>query len=76
MRSSVLLLACFLASESRIESKGCAMGSPLQWAQTEMTAISKQLQRQHAIVGRDLNASVTPFSEVVVADERPLMQWF
>ena len=38
-----------------------------------MRAISKQLQRQYAITGHDLNASVIPYSEVVVGDVRPIL---
>jgi predicted permease len=48
-------------------------GIGVQSAQTEMRAISKQLQRQYAIVGRDLNASVTPLAGVVVGDVRPIL---
>lgn len=48
-------------------------GISVQSAQTEMRAISKQLQRQYGIVGHDLNASVTPFAEVVVGDVRPIL---
>jgi macrolide transport system ATP-binding/permease protein len=45
----------------------------VQSARAEMRSISKQLQRQYAITGHDLNASVTPFSEVVVGDVRPIL---
>ena len=48
-------------------------GVTVQSARAEMRSISKQLQRQYAITGRDLNASVTPFSEVVVGDVRPIL---
>jgi macrolide transport system ATP-binding/permease protein len=42
-------------------------------AQAEMTALAKQLQRQYAIVGRDLSASVVPLSEILVGDVRPIL---
>jgi predicted permease len=42
-------------------------------AQSEMTAISKQLQRQYGITGRDLSAKVLPLSEVIVGDVRPIL---
>jgi macrolide transport system ATP-binding/permease protein len=48
-------------------------GISIQSAQTEMRAISKQLQRQYGIVGHDLDASVTPFAKVVVGDVRPIL---
>ncbi len=48
-------------------------GITIQSAQAEMRAISKQLQRQYAITGHDLNASVIPYSEVVVGDVRPIL---
>jgi macrolide transport system ATP-binding/permease protein len=48
-------------------------GVTVQSARAEMRSISKQLQRQYAITGHDLNASVTPFSEVVVGDVRPIL---
>lgn len=48
-------------------------GITVQSARAEIRAISKQLQRQYAVTGHDLNASVTPFSEVVVGDVRPIL---
>ena len=48
-------------------------GGTAQAAQAEMTAIAKQLQRQYAITGRDLTASVVPLSEVIVGDVRPIL---
>jgi macrolide transport system ATP-binding/permease protein len=48
-------------------------GIAVQSAQAEMRTISKQLQGQYAITGRDLNASVIPYSEVVVGDVRPIL---
>jgi macrolide transport system ATP-binding/permease protein len=48
-------------------------GVTAQSAQAEMRTISEQLQRQYAITGRDLNASVIPYSEVVVGDVRPIL---
>lgn len=48
-------------------------GITVQSAQTEMRMISEQLQRQYAITGRDLNASVIPYSEVVVGDIRSIL---
>ncbi len=48
-------------------------GITVQVAQSEIRAISQRLQRQYAITGHDLNAGVTPFSEVVVGDVRPIL---
>ena len=48
-------------------------GITVESAQAEMRAISKQLQQQYAITGHDLNASVVPYSEVVVGDIRPIL---
>jgi predicted permease len=48
-------------------------GVTAQTAQAEMTPIAKQLQRQYAITGRDLTASVVPLSEVIVGDVRPIL---
>ncbi len=48
-------------------------GITAQSAQTEMTAIAKQLQRQDGITGRNLSANVAPLSEVVVGDVRPIL---
>lgn len=49
-------------------------GVTVQSAQAEMRTISKQLQRQYAITGQDQNnASVIPYSEVVVGDVRPIL---
>jgi macrolide transport system ATP-binding/permease protein len=48
-------------------------GGTAQAAQAEMTAIAEQLQRQYAITGRDLTASVVPLSEVIVGDVRPIL---
>ena len=48
-------------------------GISVESARAEIRTISQQLQRQYAITGHDLNASVTPFSEVVVGDVRPVL---
>ena len=48
-------------------------GVSVQSAQAEMRAISQRLQQQYAITGHDLNASVIPFSEVVVGNVRPIL---
>jgi macrolide transport system ATP-binding/permease protein len=48
-------------------------GFTAQDAKSELTAISSQLQRQYAITGRDLTASVVPLSEVIVGDVRPIL---
>ena len=48
-------------------------GVTAQSAQTEMTAIAKQLQRQYGITGRDLSANVVPLSEIVIGDVRPIL---
>jgi len=48
-------------------------GITVESAQAEMRAISKQLQLQYAITGHDLNASVVPYSEVIVGDIRPIL---
>lgn len=48
-------------------------GITAQSAQTEMTAIAKQLQRQYGITGRDLSANVIPLSEIVIGDVRPIL---
>jgi predicted permease len=48
-------------------------GVTVKSGRAEIRSISKQLQKQYAITGRDLNASVTPFSEVVVGDVRPIL---
>jgi macrolide transport system ATP-binding/permease protein len=48
-------------------------GITVQAAQSEIRAISQQLQRQYAITGRDLNGGVTPLSEVVVGNVRPIL---
>ncbi|WP_263416056.1 ABC transporter permease [Terriglobus albidus] len=42
-------------------------------AQSEVRAISNQIQQQYAITGHDLNAGVTPLSEVMVGDVRPIL---
>jgi macrolide transport system ATP-binding/permease protein len=42
-------------------------------AQAEMTAIAGKLQRQYAITGRSLSASVVPLSEIFVGDVRPIL---
>jgi macrolide transport system ATP-binding/permease protein len=44
-----------------------------QSAQSEMTGIAKQLQRQYGITGRDLSANVGPLSEMIVGDVRPIL---
>ena len=44
-----------------------------QSAQSEMTAIAKQLQRQYGIIGHDLSANVGPLSEMIVGDVRPIL---
>jgi macrolide transport system ATP-binding/permease protein len=48
-------------------------GVSIQAAQAEMAAITKQLQQQYAITGRNLSASVVPLSEVIVGDVRPIL---
>ncbi len=48
-------------------------GITAQSAQTEITAIAKQLQREYGITGRDLSANVAPLSEVVVGDVQPIL---
>jgi macrolide transport system ATP-binding/permease protein len=48
-------------------------GVTVQAAQAEMTAIAKQLQRQYPKPGGDPNASVMPFSEVVIGNVRPIL---
>jgi len=48
-------------------------GITAQSAQSEIRTISQRLQRQYAITGHDLNAGVTPLSEVVVGDVRPIL---
>lgn len=45
----------------------------VQSAQDEIRGISQQLQRQYAVTEHDLNASVTPFAEVVVGNVRPIL---
>ena len=44
-----------------------------QAALAEMTAIAMQLQRENAITGRDLTATVVPLSEIIVGDVRPIL---
>lgn len=44
-----------------------------QAAKAEMTAIEEMLQRQYAITGRNLSASVLPLSEVFIGDVRPIL---
>ncbi|MCU1322551.1 MAG: Macrolide-specific ABC-type efflux carrier, partial [Acidobacteriaceae bacterium] len=48
-------------------------GVTVQAAQSEIRGISQRLQQQYAITGHDLNAGVTPFSEVIVGDVRPIL---
>jgi macrolide transport system ATP-binding/permease protein len=48
-------------------------GVTIQASLAEMTAISKQLQRQYAVPGRSPSASVVPLSEVIVGDVRPIL---
>jgi macrolide transport system ATP-binding/permease protein len=48
-------------------------GVTVQAAQSEIRAISDRLQTEYAITGRDLNAGVTPLSEVVVGNVRPIL---
>jgi len=48
-------------------------GVAVETAQAEMTAIAKQLQRQYAITGRNLSASVVPLSEIIVGEVRPIL---
>lgn len=48
-------------------------GVTIESARSEMQTISKQLQHQYAITGHDLNASVIPFSEIVIGDIRPIL---
>jgi predicted permease len=42
-------------------------------AQSEIRTISQHLQLQYAVTGHDLNAGVTPLSEVVVGNVRPIL---
>jgi macrolide transport system ATP-binding/permease protein len=44
-----------------------------QAAKAEMTVIAQELQRQYAITGRNLSASVLPLSEVFIGDVRPIL---
>jgi macrolide transport system ATP-binding/permease protein len=48
-------------------------GVTIQAAQAELTAIAKQLQRQYALTGRNLSASVVPLSEIIIGDVRPIL---
>lgn len=48
-------------------------GITAQSAQSEIRTISQRLQRQYAVTGHDLNAGVTPLSEVVVSNVRPIL---
>jgi predicted permease len=48
-------------------------GVTIQAALAEMTAIAKQLQRQYGTTGRELSASVIPFSEILIGDVRPIL---
>ena len=48
-------------------------GVSQQAAKAEMTAISKQLQKENGITGRDLTANVVPLSEIIVGDVRPIL---
>ncbi len=44
-----------------------------QAAKAEMTVITQELQRQYAITGRNLSASVLPLSEVFIGHVRPIL---
>jgi len=48
-------------------------GVTIQTALAEMTAIAGQLQRQYAVTGRNLSASVVPLSETIIGDVRPIL---
>ena len=48
-------------------------GVNIQAALAELTGIAKQLQRQYAITGLNLSASVVPLSEIIVGDVRPIL---
>jgi macrolide transport system ATP-binding/permease protein len=48
-------------------------GVTIQAGLAEMSGIAKQLQRQYAITGRDLSASVVPLSEIIIGDVRPIL---
>jgi macrolide transport system ATP-binding/permease protein len=42
-------------------------------ALAEMTAITKQLQRQYGVTGRELSVSVIPLSEILIGEVRPIL---
>jgi predicted permease len=48
-------------------------GVTIQAALAEMTALSKQLQRQYGMSGRNLSASVVPLSEILIGEVRPIL---
>jgi macrolide transport system ATP-binding/permease protein len=48
-------------------------GVTIQAALVEMNTIATQLQRQYAIPGPDLSASVVPFSEIIIGEVRPIL---
>jgi macrolide transport system ATP-binding/permease protein len=48
-------------------------GVTAQAAESEVATIAKQLQRQYAITGRDLTASVVPLSEIITGEVRPIL---
>ena len=48
-------------------------GVTVQSAEAEMTAIARQLHQQYPTPGRDLNASVVPFAQMITGDVRPIL---
>jgi macrolide transport system ATP-binding/permease protein len=48
-------------------------GVSIQAALSEMTAITKQLQRQYGVTGRELSVSVIPLSEILIGEVRPIL---
>ena len=48
-------------------------GVTVQTTRAELKAIAEQLQRQYAITGPELRASVVPLSEIIVGDVRPIL---
>lgn len=48
-------------------------GVTIPAALEEMSAISKQLQRQYGITGRELSVSVVPLSEIFIGEVRPIL---
>jgi hypothetical protein len=48
-------------------------GVTAQAAESEVATITKQLQQQYAITGRDRSASIVPLSEIITGDVRPIL---